>query len=748
MNDITTPAYMDDINALSTLYCVQENDTANFRAFIKATYLMESGFDSDIVMEGVGDMFQSIITGIKKFIEKVKEFFKKILAYINSASADLDKVASELKPRLDKMDTINFKIDGYQFTVMEKPAPNMSEFESIISDYNDDMKDLTKISKGELQKSMNAWFSESNLNKLRGEVLGSHSGINEEDFQTEIRKFYRHDEEVISAIEVDKAYVSNIISHAKKLEDLKKASIKDRDKLLTLLTKTQNFFERTLYPYYKNNQLTVNTATISTDDTRFSKEDNYQSTSESGRALITFYASFKARQVNKIGAMINSVAAERANALKDQVKQERTILRKCLFGNTVSSSDKVEESTGMDYEMGYNGVDYTYIAEESNLLEHKMYDKMEYTILAEEVQFMLNSMETGMVDYLMEADVNTLHGKVKAGIVAAIDAIIATFRTKAVDIRKKYEPWIKEIQGELPEQAKNSEIKMYPFWDANYAQMATGMSRAIKDGYGSKDYTYTGFAKEYLPNAKSIADINDSDIAKPLKNYFRTGKSVDTIEPVELKGGALSSKITEICNYLLKYDTEVTNRLEAMKTALDGAQKSFSVTESMITATTHLSLLECMICESDIQRCLDYNQVFGAPTMEAYNDSNGVKPAIGGNPIGGETRKATNAAASDHDTEQAVTSVKDANDEAKKGTEGTGIKENKSNADAVSYKKTLDRFFKVAFNAYLTAREEQFIAYTNALVTIHGKGPKFDKNGNYISEKEAATKKEEKEETK
>ena len=284
--------FMYDCEALSMLYGVQDSSLDIMKDYMRTTYLLESGADSDIVMESIGDMVNTVVTGIKKFIEKIKEFFKKILLYITSASADLDKVATEVKKVIDGKD-INFTISGYNFTVLSKSGPNTSEFYSIVSGYNDDIKDLTKLKVEDIRKETQEWFSEKNLNAMRGKVLGVNNGIPEEDFYEDVRKYYRNGADSTEDITIDKSYISSIIGHAKRLEDMKKESIKDRDKLISLLTKTENFFNRTVYPIYKDSQTQINVANINVEDKKFSSTDNYVATSDSLSKVISSYVSFK-----------------------------------------------------------------------------------------------------------------------------------------------------------------------------------------------------------------------------------------------------------------------------------------------------------------------------------------------------------------------------------------------------------------------------------------------------------------------
>ena len=270
MNTLELDSFIPTCEALSIIYDVQESDTVSFKAFVHAGYLMESGASPDIVMEGVLDIFKTIADGIKKFIEKVKDFFKRILLYITSAT-----VKNHIKDR-----DIDFTIDGYKFTVLGKDGPSMTEFQKIVSEYNSDMDDISKLKEAEIKKKVLDWMSESHLDKLRGEVLGTGNAILEDDFLDTIREYYRDGASSTDTITVTKSMVTDIINHSKRLEDTKKSAIKDRDNLVNLLSKTATFFDKTLPTMYKGNNFQMNTAKVDVSDNKFSKTDNYHNVPE------------------------------------------------------------------------------------------------------------------------------------------------------------------------------------------------------------------------------------------------------------------------------------------------------------------------------------------------------------------------------------------------------------------------------------------------------------------------------------
>ena len=143
MNELLND-YSPTYEALSIIYGTLESETDTFKSFVTTGFMMESGIPNEVVMESASDVFKSIANGFKKFIEKVKAFFKKILLYITSASQDLDKVSKEVEKVIKDKD-VNFTINGYDFTVLDKQGPNTKEFDSIVSKYNEDMSQVDKL---------------------------------------------------------------------------------------------------------------------------------------------------------------------------------------------------------------------------------------------------------------------------------------------------------------------------------------------------------------------------------------------------------------------------------------------------------------------------------------------------------------------------------------------------------------------------------------------------------------------------
>jgi hypothetical protein len=735
MNHIPVESCVAEAYALSAIYDLQEVDRAVFKSYVRTGYFMESGVDYDIVTESVSDTIQTFINGIRKFIEKVKEFFKKILLYITSAHKDLDKLAKDVKPIVDKMDKIEFTIQGYKFTVLDTPGPNTREFQSIVDSYNEDMKNIKDLKIEEVKREVSKWLYESHLDQLRGDVLGVGSGINQDDFLETVRKHYRNGETSTSEIKVDKMMIDQIIRDSSNLTRVEKDSIKDRDTLCTLLKRTEQFFSNNVSTSYRKAGKSVNVSTIDTADNRFRTTDNFQSVSDAQVKAISVYVSLKSRQVNRIAGMINTVASERVNALKDQIKQERVILRKCLFGNNAEAEKKdVKESLLPDdgdaidmaiaeadgFEVGFHGVPYDSLMEEANIIASLESNQVSAQALVTEAMFLMEAYETGELYDLMEAGaLKNAAVKVKNSIKNILLALLDNYKKKSVELKQKYLPWVKAVQQYLPELAQKSEVTMVPFYKANTSAMASEITKAYSSAYDSKDYGNVSFARTLTPSVKTVDDltkINDT----MLINYFRIGEQTEKLQPITIKGNQLASEIEKMATYCLNYDNEVTKNVKSIEDAIKSKSDNFKVTESALFTDSWISLIDAPVCESDLVLCRDYGRLVSS-VMEAgdVKIGNGATPTDAGKSM----QNAQNASGGEGKVNPTAATGGEVDEN---GNPQEGNTNAKVNEEANKYKTAIDSYFRKVLGKYTTAREEQFLAYLNAIKVVVGASPKFE----------------------
>ena len=285
--------------------------------------------NTQILMEGFSDILSKMGDYFKQLIEKIKAFFKKVLMYADSCFMDLDKFIKKYKKELDDISGLDFEIEGYDFTLHN--PPDMTEFESIVNDYNSQLSEIEKINKTEISNEQKKFLDDDHLCKLRGEILGSNKVIHDDDFQETVRKYYRNGEEDTHNIKIKDSDFKKLLQDIPDMKKGKDEAEKTRDKLIILLDKTQKFFNTKATVMYKNNVKSISTKRIDVSDNEFkSGDDDYVKYSESSVQKLEVFLKFKYNQVNKIAGMINLVASERANAYKDQLKQARIIIKEAI----------------------------------------------------------------------------------------------------------------------------------------------------------------------------------------------------------------------------------------------------------------------------------------------------------------------------------------------------------------------------------------------------------------------------------
>lgn len=318
----------DDINYLADMYALEELNFQMAKENVKYVHAYNTIGNPDILTEGFSDMLGNMGNFFKKMIEKIKEFFKKIFMYIASCFMDIDKFVKKYKKELDALNKIDFDIYGHKFTLHD--APNMDEFRKIVDEYNSEVSEANKLKKAEVLARQNDFLKATNLDAIRGKVLGSNQNISEEDFVETVRKYYRNGELEEVEIHIDDAEYRKIVSDTESVVKGKKEAEKTRDELIVLLDKTQKFFNQKASTVYVSGVRKIKTAKIKIDDNKFSTEEGDYVT-DSALSVMETYLRFKYQQANKMAGIINTVACERANAFKDQVKFYRQVIRKGLF---------------------------------------------------------------------------------------------------------------------------------------------------------------------------------------------------------------------------------------------------------------------------------------------------------------------------------------------------------------------------------------------------------------------------------
>ena len=279
----------DDMSLLEDIYNFEFESVNITRGSLQTMLQYEMYGDTEVMMEGVRDIFSNMAAAIRKLIDAITGFFTKFLRIFQAHSMDHAKFCDKWGDDIieaaaniadDKNDDVIFRRQGYDFKVMERPDPNMKSFDKVIDDYKwalmamlpmasaDNMGDAA-ATKGiaDYKADTNEFLSDTHLDQIRGEVLGTNKSIQADDFNDAIHEFYYGSKEPLM-IPVTEALVRKIVDRADDLKKMQNRISSNKMKIITLLKKAEAFFSKKAELAYENGRKVVNTQDFNYDDER------------------------------------------------------------------------------------------------------------------------------------------------------------------------------------------------------------------------------------------------------------------------------------------------------------------------------------------------------------------------------------------------------------------------------------------------------------------------------------------------
>lgn len=331
----------DDANFLSEMCELDDLYFNIIKEDIQAHHAYRMIGDSDILLESASSIASSIKKFFSKLIEKIKEFFRKAFMKVNAHFMDIDKFVTKYEKELDNIKDVNFNIVGYKFTLGDPPSTE--PFKRIVDTYNGDISKIKGIkNKNEIKKKSNEDLSDDNIRKIKLEVLGTGAKITDfDDYLVECRKHYRNGETDTTSIEVDTAMFRQTVSGVSELVKKKKEAEKLRDDVISLLRKTESFFEKKIATLYIDGNKKFDVKTLDISNNKLKTETKYEDFSSSTQEeILDAYMGYKAKYLKQVSSIITIAMTEYVNAYKDQVKLSREIIIKSLSkSNQETKSD-------------------------------------------------------------------------------------------------------------------------------------------------------------------------------------------------------------------------------------------------------------------------------------------------------------------------------------------------------------------------------------------------------------------------
>lgn len=689
----------DNLSLLNDIYCFESASVGIYTNYVRAMVQYQVSGDRDILMEGASDMVSKIAESIRKLIDAIKRFFVNFIRMFTNAMLSYKDFCKKYQSELSSWNG-SFKYTGYQFKVLKSKDPNMDCFRRLVDSYNSALTDFSKLKIDTLKNDAQNALSDDHLNEIRAQVLGVSGAIERDDFVKTVREAYRgsEDEEEFT---VDHDYVSDAVAHAETLTEMKKKAEKDRDAIINLLSKAEIFFGRKVNVIYKGSNKYVDTKQFDYDSSDYrTKSDDNESTQAYTEDAVTkanMLVTLKYNQTKAYSSIINIVVTERANALKDMLKQENTIVRKALARVDKSDADDDHVSEAIDY------VDMV------QCLEYAQYPEMESAMLANvnrEYDWIMDAFESGDM-----SDCVIMEGIVKRGIEfikETIGKIIRSFREKGIVYKQQYAEWYnnEDVQATITKAAESHDMTLVPMWKGNYGSTQIGnltsMLKAID--VDKIDDGNLQWANKFV-SVKTVDDLKQDNLKEKLLSYFMAGNKdrVDT-ERVKLNGQRLSAEVTNMFKYLNEYDSLVkaSSQIETTLKAMKSGESGTTATGSSVTkpvsdafgSDSYSTLLGCYVAESDLGILMEETKESGIG-----NNNSGVAAGAAGS---ADEKKNGESVVKPVENENKNVADK-ADDSAKKEPTKDGLKE-----DCL-------RFAQACVSAYVTSLENRFVLYFNTI---------------------------------
>lgn len=293
------------------------------------TYLSIKDDSIEILQEGFGDFLNRASEYFKKMVEKIKAFFKRVFTVISSYIGDFKSFIKNNKDTLIQLNP-DFEIKGFKYTI---DAVNASSnyLDDILDEFNRDITNLDSLKTSEIKERSEEYLSDRNLDKMRAQLINAKEPVDNVEFVNKIRETLRDGKTTEEEIKVDQYLLRNIVSLYDTIDKSYKESVKSRDRLIVLMERAQNYFSNAAKVSYKGSDKKIVSNRLSVENEKFVTGDEV-TTNFSDKTVKTanVYYNFRFKQVKEVSTMCTLVATEKTNAIREQLKLYREIVRKSL----------------------------------------------------------------------------------------------------------------------------------------------------------------------------------------------------------------------------------------------------------------------------------------------------------------------------------------------------------------------------------------------------------------------------------
>lgn len=321
------PILFDSIPILEVLYDLDMSRQSVAEEMVTINHNHRKTNDVEILTEGARELINTIISGLKKFLQKIKELISKHLMILNSYHLEYNKLIEKYSKVLINCEVKPFEIEGFNFTVLSNPRPDTSEVYRIIDEFNSDIVKFSSLTIEDVRELKLKKSSDLTFDRLRGIVLGSNSRIYPEDFKRTAHCFYRNGMEFPHNITIDRSYVDIVLKNSGALVAEKKASTMDKDVMLATLSRLERFFSTKVSSLYDDVERVYNVANLQKNG---ETAENAQKIEEKEMTKLIMYLGTRYQQTVELSNIISMVFVERLAAIKDQMNQDTQVIRTVL----------------------------------------------------------------------------------------------------------------------------------------------------------------------------------------------------------------------------------------------------------------------------------------------------------------------------------------------------------------------------------------------------------------------------------
>ena len=728
MNTVSTE---NDV-VLNDIYALKCSETQLMETQYRSQHQFNKTGDVDFVEEGLSDFVKTIKIASTNSMGRIKQFGDSIVKGIHLYCTDFGKFVNKNKKFFEDLPekSIDFTIEGFNYSATSSPRINLSELDNVIAGYNQFITGLSRqlqgINSDDLDEYFDRYLDDANMAKICKHMMSYNHDIMETDFLTTVKKSYRSGEVTPISVRVHKGMVMSIIKHYSDVEKDAELTARELDALGVKCRTVTQFLQSTIESLNDSKTKSVPLGTISiTKDGKFSVRNILEVGGDNVDvvpACISFIRR-KYAQIVKLQEMAQVILSERLKALQDEIRQNSDILKLCMVEvpkkmlvDLTGSSTKTPvlqkhlPNVPSETSVMLEAINYTELALENLICMESEYCSVFEQRYREEIRFFMTCMESGVITsaVLEASSTKEKFEKIKAAMIEFLDKLIALFRKKVVDYSKRYKKWINDIGVDtLKEKAaeKTDGVSAAPYWEAqdvskDIKSIASAMNSAVSNNDSSK-LSFTSQFVNGIDDTGKFAE-NRGDLAGYLKNYFRFHKkNQKEVKKEQISGNDLVNKVAGMVEYINNYDSFVTLIENSIGKAIENNVNTLSRRETMESfaymqlenapaSTTELGLME------GFELLLEAEEKAGVVT----NDK-------------GEAESATSI-----------------NTPEKDGSDSNNTSDKASNS--AEYARIFQSFFQLAISSLMTAMEERYITYINILSYIAGERPKVDKDGNYV----------------